>query len=237
MPLAEEVEPTLPVDAWLSIPEISSDLASALAALSPYGPGNPQLILASKALRLEAAAPLGRNSEHRKLKVGDQAGNPLEVLWWNGGEQDPPQGTFDLAYTVRQSDWRGTQQIQVELIDFRRDEEENPVDIISGAPEVIDFRGEKEPNRLLERIKDQTSTILWAEGEEKRKIGGVDRTDLTQADVLVIWTVPPSPEELTLAKEKVNPKTIWLVGCHQPEDTFEGFIPYPHRVDKVCTHP
>jgi single-stranded-DNA-specific exonuclease len=223
MSSAGEMESTISIDSWLTLADISFDLAAALETVSPYGPGNPQLILASSKLMLEDTIPLGRNKEHRKLKVKDQAGNSQEVLWWNGGDEDLPEGVFDLAYTLRQSDWRGSPQLQLEFIDFKIAESDN-LTIKGEWPIVVDYRREKEPDRLLSGAKNQPSIIIWAEGQEKSRVSGTDRFGLIPADLLIIWTIPPSPEDLALALDKVHPKTIWLVGYHRPFDDFESFI-------------
>ncbi len=45
-----EKEPVLEIDGWLSLPEITLDLARELESLAPYGPGNEKLTLATRAL-------------------------------------------------------------------------------------------------------------------------------------------------------------------------------------------
>jgi single-stranded-DNA-specific exonuclease len=219
-----EMEPTISIDSWLTLADISFALASALETVSPYGPGNPQLMLASCNLMLEETITLGRNNEHRKIKVKDQAGISQEVLWWNGGIEDLPEGVFDLAYTLRQSDWRGKPQLQLEFIDFKKTESVN-MTIKREKPVVEDFRKEIDPDRLLTEVKNHPSSIIWAEGQEKSRVSGTDRFDLTPAELLVIWTIPPSPEDLDLALDNVHPKIIWLCGYHKPVDNFETFIP------------
>ncbi len=44
-------EPELRIDAWLNLPEITLDLAAALESLSPFGPGNEKLTLATHGLK------------------------------------------------------------------------------------------------------------------------------------------------------------------------------------------
>ena len=47
---------------------------NALERLAPYGPGNEKLILATHGLKIQSKAPIGRNKEHLKLSVTDEAG-------------------------------------------------------------------------------------------------------------------------------------------------------------------
>ena len=214
-------EPALQVDAWLELPELSLDLAAALEQLAPYGQGNEKLVLACRGLTLRSTAAIGRNKEHLKLSVADEAGNVQEVLWWNGSGETPPEGKFDLAYTLRASDWRGSPQVQVEFVGFRIVEEAK-IELPGRKLDIVDFRLAKEPLEVLKSLP--AGTLTWAEAEEKTRIGGVDRNGLTPAAGLAIWSIPPSPEELHVVLEKVRPQTIYLIAAHPPIEHTENFM-------------
>jgi len=216
-------EPELRVDAWLDLPGITLDLAAALECLAPFGPGNEKLTLSTRKLTLQSTTTIGRNKEHLKLLVADETGNLQAVLWWNGAGETLPAGKFDLAYTVRASDWRGTRQVQMEFVDFRVIET-SPVEIRSRKLEIIDYRKVKDPLPLLQNFHNQPSTLVWAEAEAKKEHGGKDRNELEQADNLVIWTIPPSPEELQVALETVKPRILTLVGAHSFLEITDAFI-------------
>lgn len=216
-------EPTLSIDAWLTFPEINLDLAESIEKIAPFGPGNAKLILASRDITLSNATSLGRNKEHRKLIVENESGDSRQVLWWDGGTEELPEGKFDLAYTLRLSDWRGNRQLQMEYVGFRSVHVE-PVALQSRDLEVIDFRAEKNRESVLQKAQENPSTIIWAEGEEKERVSGKDRCELTPADTLVIWSAPPSPDELKTAYEKVKPKTIWLVAVQARAEITEKFM-------------
>jgi single-stranded-DNA-specific exonuclease len=219
-------EPPLRIDAWLDLPEVSLNLAAALESLSPFGPGNEKLTLATRGLTLKSSATIGRNKEHLKLAVADEAGNTQTVLWWSGAGETLPEGKFDLAYSVRASDWRGTRQVQMEFVDFRSIEGEGGEkgEGKKAKFEIIDQRTEADPRSILEKISGHPSTIVWAEAEAKQEVGGKDRNELERADHLVIWTIPPSPEELKNALEVVQPRTVTLVGAHPFLEITEAFM-------------
>ena len=192
-----QTESNLEIDGWLSLPEATLDLAKALESLAPYGPGNEKLTLATHGLKIQSKTPIGRNQEHLKLNVTDEAGNSRTVLWWNGAEEKDtlPEGRFDLAYSLRASDWRGAPQVQMEFVDFRSLAGQ-PVEVKGSQLEVIDYRNTPEPFQILSTLRARSSTLVWAEGEEKKQVGGQDRNELAPADALAIWTIPPSPQEL-----------------------------------------
>jgi single-stranded-DNA-specific exonuclease len=216
-------EPELRIDAWLDLPEITLELAAALESLAPFGPGNPKLTLATHGLILQSAMTIGRNKEHLKLTVVNETGKPQTVLWWSGAGETIPNGKFDLAYTVRASDWRGGRQVQMEFVDFRV-VETLPVEIKSQKPELVDFRNMKDPYTLLPNFRNQPSALIWAEAEAKKEVGGKDRNELEPSDNLIIWTIPPSPGELKFALDTVKPKLVTLVCAHPTLEITDAFM-------------
>jgi len=216
-------EAKLNIDAWLDLPEITSDLAAALESLAPFGAGNEKLNLATHNLKLRSSTTLGRNKEHLKLTVADDTGNTHAVMWWNGAGEIAPNGIFDLAYSVRATDWRGSHEVQMELVDFRVIEAA-PVEVKSQKPEIIDFRNIKEPLTLLPDFRRDISTMIWAEADAKKEVGGKDRNELEPANNLVIWTTPPSPRELEYAMGIVKPKIVTLVCAHPFLEITDAFM-------------
>lgn len=206
-------EGQLALDGWLPLSDISLDLAEQIERLAPFGPGNEKLTLATRNLSLEGAAPIGRSGEHVKLTVADEHGNTQTVLWWGGGSEELPSGRFDLAYSLRTSDFRGQRQASVELVDFRV-VEEAPAEIRPTKIEIVDFRNDDRPAPAL-LAAFNFPHLTWAEAAHKAETSGVDRTALTSADTLVLWTTPPTPSDLRTALAAVRPQQVILV-CRDP---------------------
>ncbi len=220
---AEVTEGELQIDAWLNLPEITSELAATIESLAPFGAGNEKLILATRNLKMRSSTTIGRNKEHLKLNIADESGNTHSVMWWNGAGETVPDGIFDMAYSVRARDWRGSREVQMELIDFRVIEAA-PVMVNSHKLEIIDFRSVKEPLTLLPDFSRDPSTMIWAESDAKKEVGGKDRNELGPASNLVIWTMPPSPKELEDAMEIVKPKIVSLVCAHPFLEITDAFM-------------
>ncbi len=206
-------EGDLRIDGWLGLGDISLDLTTQIERLAPFGPGNEKLVLATRGLALEGAAPIGRGGEHVKLTVSDAAGRKQQVLWWGGGSEDLPSGKFDLAYTLRASDFRGQRQVSVELVDFRVVEEAR-VEMGLRKMEIMDLRKD---NRTKDALLASFGYphVTWAEGTDKKETGGLDRYALAPAETLIIWTAPPTPADLRAALDTVKPRRVALV-CHDP---------------------
>ena len=233
-----EIEPALEIDGWFELTDLDLALSENVEQLAPFGPGNEKLILATHDLTLRSVAEIGRNKEHLKLTVEDEHGVTQTVLWWNGSGEELPGlitgegGKFDLAYTLRSSDFRGVRYVTLEFIDLRLIEEK-PVRITKPKIEIIDYRNAEDPRNILstlrakpqgEALNLQPATIIWAEGEDIKAVGGTDRNGLEPAKALTIWTTPPGSAELHLALEKVKPEKIYLFAIHPGADEPKAFL-------------
>ena len=144
------------------------------------------------------------------------------MLWWDGAGEPLPEGRFDLAFTLRPSDWRGTRQAQMEFVDFRLLEEKAAE--VRQEVKLIDHRNDEDAMASLAALQDQPSSILWAEGDDKKHLGGHDRNELEYADTLIIWTPPPSPEELRHVIDRVQPQTIHIFAQSPLPEPPEAFL-------------
>ena len=194
--------------------------------LAPFGAGNPSLTLASRNVTLKASSTIGKTKEHLRLNIEDEVGNTQSILWWGGaGEVLPESGsTFDIAYSLRASTYRGQKQATLQFEEFRITEE-NPVEIKKAKLEIKDLRLQSSTFDI------QPSTLIWAEGAEKAK--GKSRFDLHQSDEFVIYTTPPSPVDLRKALEIVKPKTISVFAIPPAEEKPEVYL---NRLAGLCKY-
>lgn len=217
--------PGLQVDAYVSLDQLSLELVSELERLAPFGPANPAVQLATRNLRVEKDAIIGREREHRRLVVADESGVQQTVLWWGGGDQSLPEGRFDLVYALRARDYRGEQQLQVEWIDAR------PLRSVAAesthpALKIVDWRQEPNPRTGLEALPKQ-ELVVWAEVDDpglSRDIRVENRLGLSPSAALIIWTAPPGPVELARAVEAVTPSTVCLVAFEPATDKLRVFL-------------
>jgi single-stranded-DNA-specific exonuclease len=215
----------LPVAAYVSLSELSLDLVEELERLSPFGPGNLSPTLATRGLKLVGQRVLGRKREHLQLIVEDSGGVQARVIWWRGTDWSLPEGRFDLAYTVRASDYRGQREIQVEWMDAR------PVEprVVKPAPErvdvqVVDYRAELRPRPLLEHLRALEGVQVWSEAAARKEVDGASRHELVPSTTLAIWTVPPGPRELRAGLKRVAPETVYLFGIDPGLDEPQRFL-------------
>ncbi len=215
------LEPSLQIDAWMDLKNADLVLAEALERLAPFGAGNEKLVLASRDLTIQSAAPIGRNREHLRLTVADRSGTVQTVLWWSGAGEELPEGPFDLAYSLRASDWRGTRSAQLEFIACRAIETA-PVPLVHPELEILDQRQAADGMELLKALPEGTQ--IWAEGEDQEAVGGRSRMLLAPSQALLIWTAPPSNAVLRQALTRVQPKRVILRGVSPSTDDPQKFL-------------
>ena len=215
-------EPSLQIDAWLELDEINLALADSIEMLAPFGAGNPKLILATHGVKMKSVSEIGKTKEHLRLAIEDEGGNTQNILWWSGAGEDLPDpssplregSTFDIAYTVRASTFRGQKQVTLQFEEFRVTEE-MPIVVREKKLAIEDLRND---TKAFERLK--VETLTWAEGADKSN--GKSRYELQKADEFAIFTTPPSPADLRAALEIVKPKIVYVFGnSPQPEKTDE----------------
>jgi single-stranded-DNA-specific exonuclease len=222
-------KPSLELDGYLPLSDLSLDLVTDLERLAPFGAGNPALVLVSGNLLLKNQAAIGRDQEHLKLVVEDERGESHQVIWWQGAAAQDlvplPRGRFDLAYTARSSTFGGQREIQIEWVDARPIEVP-PVAVESQpAPiQVQDYRSERHPLPVLEQLRKQAQVQVWCEGEAVHKLGGRQRHELQPGRDLVIWTTPPGPHELSQVLQAVHPQRVYLFAVNPGMDQVGPFL-------------
>jgi single-stranded-DNA-specific exonuclease len=204
-------ERTLSVDAYVELPDLTIELVADIDRLAPFGPGNPPLVLAVRDLHILSEATIGRTGEHRRVTVEDADQRTQTVFWWQGVDLRPPEGRFDLALTVRASDFQGLAEVQAEWIDARL---QVPKAIEAGprrAVNVQDYRAVSNALATLQRLLAEGELQVWAEADRPAGMDVRDRRRLVPSQRLVVWTAPPGPRELKAAFAQVRPEeVIWF---------------------------
>jgi single-stranded-DNA-specific exonuclease len=218
------IQPTLTIDAYLDLDDLSVNLATELNRLSPFGMGNPPVTLATRRLKVMNSAKLGREGEHLQVTVSDEKGLAQRIIWWGGAAWPMPDGLFDLAYTVRNSSYLGQPELTIEWLEARPVEEPTVAPPPHAEIEVIDYRQEAHPIPVLQKLVAEENVQVWAEGEAKKIIAGKDRNELEPSPVLAIWTTPPGPNELNDVLARVSPHKVYVFAIDPNENSLESFI-------------
>lgn len=214
----------LSIDAYLELASAGPGLARELNRLAPFGPGNPAIRLVARRLRVAAQSALGRTGEHRRLYLRDEAGRECKVFWWQVGDQPVPEGIFDLAYTVRPTNYQGRDEAAIQWLAARVVEPLAAALVVPGPGyELFDHRDDPAPTLTLEALRALAPVLVWAEGTPQEGLQAVDRLAVAPAEGLVLWTAPPGPLELAAVLQRAQPRWVHLFaldpGLDEP-DTF-----------------
>jgi single-stranded-DNA-specific exonuclease len=218
-------EPVLEIDDYVELPELTMDLVQEISRLAPFGPGNPLLTLAVRDLKLASQAAIGRTGEHLRLTVEDSQDNTQTVFWWQGADQPLPTGVFDLALTIRASDYRGMAEVQVEWIEARPHQPE--VIEVEAAPPfgTRDSREERDPGALLAELVEEGEVQVWAEGlKPPTGVEARTRLQLEPCPQLIVWTAPPGPREWQEALDRAQPDQVIVFARETGTDERRVFL-------------
>lgn len=230
-PLVREIQ----IDANLELDQIQPELIAEIDQLAPFGAGNPPLVYATGNLRIADSSPIGRTGEHLQVLVEDARGQTRRVIWWQGEQGLLPSGRFDLAYTLRASNYRGQAEIQMEWLDARqRVEEALELGRRDKYEQIVDLRSASDPLAVLPGYL-HGDVVLWQEGSRLMEAAS-SRNRLRAAETLVIWNAPPGAAELAQAIKTVKPIKIVLFavpyGTDQPGEfltNLTGMVRYALR--------
>jgi len=115
----EDLQPTLHLDAEVSLDELSPASLADLDQLRPFGPGNPAVqLLARNLAHQRPLQRVGKEQQHVKLWVTDGR-TTHEAVWWRAGDAALPVGHFDLAFTPQVNEFNDRRSVQLKVLDWR----------------------------------------------------------------------------------------------------------------------
>ncbi|MGI8813352.1 MAG: single-stranded-DNA-specific exonuclease RecJ [Pyrinomonadaceae bacterium] len=121
----ERLDRKLHIDALLTSQSIELALLHDLAALEPFGAGNPTPVFTTRGLTIRFE-PKVMKDKHLKLYLADETGRAFEAVWWGGVEHSIGQtlgvgSSIEVAYTLEANSWQGNTRLQLVVQDLRAD--------------------------------------------------------------------------------------------------------------------
>lgn len=140
------------VDALLHLPDATRELAAELAALEPFGSGNPRPVLASLGVFMGGRKRVGQEGTHLKFEAYDGLAS-LSAIAFRCQDIEAlveREAAVDIAYTLETDTWQGRERVQllVRRIESRAPAPDGPaaalVDELFADADRILARGEYE---------------------------------------------------------------------------------------------
>ena len=114
-----EFQPTLDIDAEVSVASLIGETYRWITELAPFGVGNPQPVFMTRSIRPIEARTVGADGRHLRLKLKEG-----RVVWdamaFGQGDRwiaDTPM--LDVVYTIGTDRRRGTDVLALKVLDFR----------------------------------------------------------------------------------------------------------------------
>jgi single-stranded-DNA-specific exonuclease len=117
---AEDLVPSLTIDAVLDVEDVNPGLCKDLERLGPFGIGNPVPSFTTEQVPI-SRGPWILKEQHLKLEL-EGNGRPLDVIWWRNKEAArglEPGTPIDLVYSVSCDTYRGQEKILLTVKDMR----------------------------------------------------------------------------------------------------------------------
>ena len=115
----QEAEPTLDIDAEISLSDLTPKFLAALADLEPFGIGNPRPLFLSRRLLVKNRWVMGNAGQHLKLLVSDGRQQFPALIFNRAREWTQETSSVDLVFTVSEDTWQGRRQVSLMVEDLR----------------------------------------------------------------------------------------------------------------------
>jgi single-stranded-DNA-specific exonuclease len=120
----DDLRPRLWIDGAITFRSITPQVMSELAALAPFGAGNPCPMFRTSRVEIVDGPRLIKD---RHLKMAfRQEGRVMRGIAWRAAERErfvtDHRGAIDLAFSVEEDTWNGERYLQLSVADFRAPE-------------------------------------------------------------------------------------------------------------------
>ena len=118
----EDLMPRLRIDSDLTFRGITGDIAAGVAALAPFGAGNPRPVFAARGVEI-VDGPRKLKERHLKMSLR-QDGRIFRAIAWRAAERHDflaeHKAALDVAFSLEQNQYNGETYVELTLADIRR---------------------------------------------------------------------------------------------------------------------
>ncbi len=114
----EHLKPLVKIDARASLEQIDFTLYQQIESLQPWGIGNSTPVFWTPNVRVVEQQIVGNN--HLKVKLQeDNSAQTIKAIAWRWGEYFKLPNRLDIAYKLKQNNWQGETNIELEIVGVR----------------------------------------------------------------------------------------------------------------------
>jgi single-stranded-DNA-specific exonuclease len=116
--------PRLRIDADLAFRGITGRVASGVAAMAPFGAGNPRPVFSARRVQI-VDGPRKLKERHLKMAL-NQDGRVFRAVAWRAAEQHDflaeHKAALDVAFSLEQNQFNGETYVELTLADLKKSE-------------------------------------------------------------------------------------------------------------------
>ena len=117
----DDLVPRLRIDGALTFRSITGDVAAGVAALAPFGAGNPRPVFAARRVEI-VDGPRKLKDRHLKMSL-KQDGRIFRAVAWRAAEHHDflaeHRAALDVAFSLEQNQYNGETYVELTLADLR----------------------------------------------------------------------------------------------------------------------
>jgi single-stranded-DNA-specific exonuclease len=117
----DDLMPSLRVDGGLTFRSITGGVAAGVAALAPFGAGNPRPIFAARGVEI-VDGPRTLKERHLKMSL-KQEGRIFRAIAWRAAERHDylmeHKAALDVAFSLEQNQYQGETYVELTLADLK----------------------------------------------------------------------------------------------------------------------
>ncbi|MBI2864864.1 MAG: single-stranded-DNA-specific exonuclease RecJ [Chloroflexi bacterium] len=118
-----ESQPTLTIDAEVTLSRLSGQVIRGLQRLAPFGPRNPSPLFLSRRVKVMDSRQVGAHGDHLRLRLWDGRNGWQAIGFGLGDMASTLSDCVDVVYSPEESVWNGERSVQLRVSDLRASEE------------------------------------------------------------------------------------------------------------------
>jgi single-stranded-DNA-specific exonuclease len=122
---SEDLTPMILIDADVELEHITWELFELLEKFQPFGVGNPEPRYVAHDLTIHSVEPMGTDGKHMRLHVRHKSSMVRKMVGFFCGEWCTtlkPGDKIDLVFEIGINEWNGTRELQLKIVDLKKQE-------------------------------------------------------------------------------------------------------------------
>ncbi|MEK7644362.1 MAG: hypothetical protein AAB390_03620, partial [Patescibacteria group bacterium] len=123
-------QPTINIDAKLTLEEVNWELYDVLEKFKPFGQGNPKPKYLAEGVTVDKIECIGKEAKHLRLVAHHTTWVMRKILGWsfcnenednvNWSKQLKPGDKVDIVFEVGVNEWNGNRELQLTIADLKK---------------------------------------------------------------------------------------------------------------------